>query len=133
MTDSATAAPGAAAATTGRPGHGRSLPGPMLGVLGIVGFLGVWEVASRVGLVDSKYLPAASVVLRREVQNLGEGRARVLQALLQIRSGSSRIGGFDECGRSLLWREGGQRHGITFGRGMRAMGRSQFLSYGAGT
>lgn len=73
MTDTATATRGATPATAGRPGRGRSLQGPLLGVLGIAGFLGVWEVASRVGLVDPKYLPAASVVLRRATQNLGEG------------------------------------------------------------
>jgi ABC-type nitrate/sulfonate/bicarbonate transport system permease component len=73
MTDTATAARSTTPATAGRPGRARSLQGPLLGAMGIVGFLGVWEVASRVGLVDSRYLPAASVVLRRAAQNLGEG------------------------------------------------------------
>jgi ABC-type nitrate/sulfonate/bicarbonate transport system permease component len=45
----------------------------MLGLLGIVGFLGAWEIASRTGLVDSTYLPAASAVLARAARNLGEG------------------------------------------------------------
>jgi ABC-type nitrate/sulfonate/bicarbonate transport system permease component len=73
MTDTATATQGAAPATAERRGPGRLLQGPLLGALGIVGFLGLWEVASRGGLIDDKYLPAASVVLRRAAQNLGEG------------------------------------------------------------
>jgi ABC-type nitrate/sulfonate/bicarbonate transport system, permease component len=73
MTDTATATGGATPETATRPGRGRSLQSPLLGVLGIAGFLGIWEVACRLGLVDSTYLPPASVVLRRAAQNLGEG------------------------------------------------------------
>lgn len=73
MTDTAAVIGAAMPKTAGRPGRGRSLQSPLLGAVGIAGFLGIWEVACRAGLVDSKYLPPASVVLRREVQNLGEG------------------------------------------------------------
>lgn len=73
MTDNATAGRGATPVMAERPSRVRSLRAPALGCLGIVGFLGVWEVASRVGLVDSRYLPAASDVLARAAENLGEG------------------------------------------------------------
>jgi ABC-type nitrate/sulfonate/bicarbonate transport system permease component len=72
VTDTAAATGGATPETAGRPGRG-SLQSPLLGFLGIAGFLGIWEVSSRLGLVDSRYLPPASVVLRRAAQNLGEG------------------------------------------------------------
>lgn len=37
----------------------------LLGVVGVVGFLAIWELASRMGLVDSRFVPAASDVLVR--------------------------------------------------------------------
>ncbi len=37
----------------------------LLGVVGVVGFLAIWELASRTGLVDSRFVPAASDVLAR--------------------------------------------------------------------
>ena len=39
--------------------------GALLGVVGVVGFLAVWELASRTGLVDSRFIPPASEVLVR--------------------------------------------------------------------
>lgn len=45
--------------------------GPALGLVGIAGFLALWEIVSRAGLVDARYLPAASTVLRQAVENLG--------------------------------------------------------------
>lgn len=47
--------------------------GPALGIAGIVGFLAVWEMASRGGLVDAAYLPPATDVLDAAVTNLGTG------------------------------------------------------------
>lgn len=72
MTDTATTDRGATPAAAW-PGRGRALQGPALGALGIAGFLGVWEVASRTGMVDSTYLPAASVVLGHTARDLGDG------------------------------------------------------------
>lgn len=71
MTDTA-ATDRDATPTAARPGRGRALQGPALGALGIAGFLGVWEVASRTGMVDSTYLPAASVVLGHAARDLGD-------------------------------------------------------------
>lgn len=48
----------------------RSVQGPALGVLGIVGFLAVWEFASRTGQVDAAYLPAATTVLGEAASDL---------------------------------------------------------------
>jgi len=39
--------------------------GAMLGVVGVAGFLALWEIASRTGLVDARFVPAASDVLVR--------------------------------------------------------------------
>ncbi|WP_262851477.1 ABC transporter permease [Mumia quercus] len=52
------------AAPPGRPRHrGLAVPSGVLGVLGIVGFLATWELVVRSGLVEPRYLPAASSVL----------------------------------------------------------------------
>lgn len=48
-----------------------AMRGPALGLAGIVGFLAVWEVASRTGIVDPAYLPPASDVVGEAVTNLG--------------------------------------------------------------
>lgn len=59
-----------------RPGPARTgtvrLPGRglVLGVLGLLLFLGVWELVSGLGLVDPRYLPRASTVLVTFAQNL---------------------------------------------------------------
>jgi len=37
--------------------------GPVLGAVGVIGFLGIWELVSRLGLVDSRFVPPASEVL----------------------------------------------------------------------
>ncbi|QEE61735.1 ABC transporter permease [Salinibacterium sp. dk2585] len=42
-----------------------SLAAPVLGVVGIILFLAVWEVASRTGLVNPRFFPPASDVLVR--------------------------------------------------------------------
>lgn len=39
--------------------------GALLGVAGVAGFLALWEIASRTGLVDARFVPAASDVLVR--------------------------------------------------------------------
>lgn len=39
--------------------------GALLGAVGVVAFLAVWEVSSRTGLVDQRFVPAASDVLVR--------------------------------------------------------------------
>ncbi|MGH3424798.1 MAG: ABC transporter permease [Nocardioidaceae bacterium] len=67
MTDSV-AAPASGASSV------RALSGPALGILGIALFLAAWELVSRTGIVDSRYLPPASDVLTVCAQNLGEGR-----------------------------------------------------------
>lgn len=45
--------------------------GPVLGILGIVGFLLAWEIEARAGMIDTTYLPAASDVLEQAVSDLG--------------------------------------------------------------
>lgn len=42
-----------------------ALRGPVLGVVGVVGFLVLWELASRIGLIDPRFFPPASEVLIR--------------------------------------------------------------------
>lgn len=54
-------------ATASPPRSQRAIPGPLMGVFGIMIFLGVWETACRVGLLDEKYVPTASSVLRTTV------------------------------------------------------------------
>jgi len=51
----------------------RALPGWALGVVGILGFLTLWEVTSRAALVNPDYFPPASRVLVVAVQNLADG------------------------------------------------------------
>lgn len=47
------------------PWNQRPLAGPVLGVLGIILFLAIWEVASRTGLVNPRFFPPATDVLAR--------------------------------------------------------------------
>lgn len=49
----------------------RTVPAPLLGVLGIVIFLGAWEAVSRTGVVDPRYLPPATEVIAALVRNAG--------------------------------------------------------------
>jgi ABC-type nitrate/sulfonate/bicarbonate transport system permease component len=48
------------------------LSGPLLGVVGILLFLLVWEAIPRLGLVSPQYLPPASDVVTRLVQYFGD-------------------------------------------------------------
>lgn len=43
----------------------RRVPGPLLGALGLVGFLVVLELVPRAGIVPERYLPPASRILRQ--------------------------------------------------------------------
>ncbi|MFD1824381.1 MULTISPECIES: ABC transporter permease [Mumia] len=56
-----------AAGTASPPGRSRrrgtAVPSGVLGFLGIVGFLLLWELVVRAGIVEPEYLPAASTVL----------------------------------------------------------------------
>ncbi len=59
-----------------RPARGRSLAlgplsKPLLGLVGIAGFLLIWEVCPRAGLVDIRFLPPASEVLGILLADLG--------------------------------------------------------------
>lgn len=58
--------------STGPGPQRRALPPSLLGLVGILGFLAVWEGTSRLGVVDPRYLPPASTVLIVAVQNLAE-------------------------------------------------------------
>ena len=50
----------------------RSAISAALGAVGVLAFLAFWQLAPAVGLVDGRYVPPASAVLARLVQNLGE-------------------------------------------------------------
>ena len=50
----------------------RSALSAALGAAGVLAFLAFWQLAPAVGLVDGRYVPPASAVLGRLVQNLGE-------------------------------------------------------------
>lgn len=47
------------------PLRGSQLRGPVLGAVGVVGFLILWELTTRTGLLDARYFPPASDVLIR--------------------------------------------------------------------
>lgn len=49
----------------------RAPSSPVLGALGILLFLGIWEAVSRTGLVDARFLPPATDVLAALVRNAG--------------------------------------------------------------
>ncbi|WP_166873328.1 MULTISPECIES: ABC transporter permease [unclassified Salinibacterium] len=60
---------------TEKPSSGKrraALSGPMLGVIGILLFLLLWELVPRSGLVNPSYLPPASDVVVRLVEYLGD-------------------------------------------------------------
>ena len=50
------------------------VPRPVLGVLGVLGFMATWEVAARTGLVNPKYLPPFTETAVRLFTELGEPR-----------------------------------------------------------
>jgi len=47
------------------PLRGPLLRGPLLGAVGVVGFLLIWELTTRTGVLDARYFPPASDVLVR--------------------------------------------------------------------
>ena len=47
-----------------------SLPAPVLGLIGTLIFLLVWEIVPRIGLVSPRYVPPASEVLALFARNL---------------------------------------------------------------
>lgn len=49
-----------------------SVRSAVLGTAGVVGFLLVWELVSRLGIVNTRFLPPASEVLLRLVEYLGD-------------------------------------------------------------
>jgi ABC-type nitrate/sulfonate/bicarbonate transport system permease component len=49
----------------------KRLPDPLLGLLGVVAFLAVWELLPRLGLAPEKYLPPATEVLAALVRDFG--------------------------------------------------------------
>ncbi len=49
----------------------RTQDSPLLGAVGIVLFLGLWEVVSRTGVIDSRFLPPASEVIVALIRNAG--------------------------------------------------------------
>jgi len=48
------------------------LSGPLLGLVGILLFLLIWEAVPRLGIVQERFLPRASTVLGRLVEYLGQ-------------------------------------------------------------
>jgi ABC-type nitrate/sulfonate/bicarbonate transport system permease component len=63
-TASAVAAPGPAGDPAAPEGRRRGIPNVVLGLLGVVTFLALWEAVPRLGLIDAAFLPPASEVLR---------------------------------------------------------------------
>lgn len=61
----------ASARSKGRPGRRAGWTTPVLGFVGILAFLGVWELATALGIVQAQYLPPASEVLASLAQDLG--------------------------------------------------------------
>ncbi|MFN3922885.1 MAG: ABC transporter permease [Pseudarthrobacter sp.] len=59
------------------PGHpqcrkaGKGASKQLLGILGIIGFLGTWELIPRLGLIDERFLPPASEVIAALVVDFG--------------------------------------------------------------
>ncbi|MDQ1622327.1 MAG: hypothetical protein QOH19_745, partial [Actinomycetota bacterium] len=47
---------------------------PAMGLLGIISFLGLWELVPWAGIVDRRFLPPASEVVAALVGDLGLGR-----------------------------------------------------------
>jgi len=66
------AEPGPGKGAKRRSGSARKrLSDPLLGLLGVVAFLAVWELLPRLGLAPQKYLPPASEVLAALVRDFG--------------------------------------------------------------
>jgi ABC-type nitrate/sulfonate/bicarbonate transport system permease component len=61
----------ASARSQGRPVRRAGWTTPVLGFGGILAFLGVWELAPALGIVQAQYLPPASEVLASLAQDLG--------------------------------------------------------------
>jgi ABC-type nitrate/sulfonate/bicarbonate transport system permease component len=61
----------ASARSKGRPVRRAGWTTPVLGFVGILAFLGVWELAPALGIVQAQYLPPASEVLASLAQDLG--------------------------------------------------------------
>src|SRR5436309_14854927 len=47
------------------------------GLIGLAGFLTLWELASRIGLLDKRWVPAPSGVATRMVELFGQAEFRV--------------------------------------------------------
>ncbi|NKX55689.1 ABC transporter permease [Arthrobacter mobilis] len=73
MTQDAVAVAGPAAPSGGKQAApARKLPTKqLLGLAGIVGFLAVWELIPRVGIVDPRFLPPASEVIAALLRDFG--------------------------------------------------------------
>ncbi|GAB3276696.1 ABC transporter permease [Sinomonas notoginsengisoli] len=63
--------PGTPQRSKARPRGRRGWTTPVLGIVGILAFLGLWELAPATGLVQAKYLPPASEVLAALANDLG--------------------------------------------------------------
>ncbi|GGI70410.1 ABC transporter permease [Pseudarthrobacter scleromae] len=50
---------------------GKGASKQLLGILGIIGFLGTWELIPRLGLIDERFLPPASEVIAALVVDFG--------------------------------------------------------------
>ncbi len=50
---------------------GKGVSKQLLGILGIIGFLGTWELIPRLGLIDERFLPPASEVIAALVVDFG--------------------------------------------------------------
>lgn len=72
MTQEAVTAESAAPIPRGRSEPGKKLPAKeLLGIAGIIGFLLIWELVPRVGIVESRFLPPASEVIAALISDFG--------------------------------------------------------------
>ncbi|MET1033811.1 MAG: ABC transporter permease [Arthrobacter sp.] len=60
---------GAPAPARGKPRGG--LPKPVMGLIGVIGFLAIWELIPALGIIQARYLPPASEVLMALVTDFG--------------------------------------------------------------
>ena len=61
-------------AGTPAPSRGKSrggLPKPVMGLIGVIGFLAIWELIPALGIIQARYLPPASEVLMALVTDFG--------------------------------------------------------------
>ncbi|MFB0833810.1 ABC transporter permease [Arthrobacter halodurans] len=61
-------------AGTPAPVRGKSrggLPKPVMGLIGVIGFLAIWELIPALGIIQARYLPPASEVLMALVTDFG--------------------------------------------------------------